>query len=65
MKSGGTPEETGFLQTGGGQIARGAEAAAELKRCTERGVTVGGDPEARGKAPGDVADFLKPIFALD
>ena len=28
---------------------RGAEAAAELKRCTERGVTVGGDPEARKK----------------
>ena len=51
-------------QTGGGQIASGAEAAAELKRCTERGVTVGGDPEAREKAPGDVADFLKPIFAL-
>jgi dienelactone hydrolase len=48
----------------GGQIARGADATAELKRCTERGVTVGGDPEAREKAPGDVADFLKPIFTL-
>jgi dienelactone hydrolase len=51
-------------QTGGGQIASGADAASELKRCTERGVTVGGDPEAREKAPSDVADFLKPIFAL-
>ncbi len=51
-------------QTGGGQIASGADAASELKRCTERGVTVGGDPEAREKAPGDVANFLKPIFAL-
>jgi dienelactone hydrolase len=51
-------------QAAGGQIARGADAAAELKRCTERGVTVGGDPEAREKAPADVADFLKPIFAL-
>jgi dienelactone hydrolase len=51
-------------QTGGGQMVTGSDAAAELKRCTERGVTVGGDPEAREKAPGDVADFLKPIFAL-
>jgi dienelactone hydrolase len=48
----------------GDQAIRGAAAAAELKRCTERGVTVGGDPEAREKAPGDVANFLKPIFAL-
>jgi dienelactone hydrolase len=48
----------------GDQTVRGAAAAAELKRCTERGVTVGGDPEAREKAPTDVADFLKPIFAL-
>ena len=48
----------------GDQALRGAAAAAELKRCIERGVTVGGDPEAREKAPGDVANFLKPIFAL-
>ncbi len=47
-----------------GQTLKGADAAAALKRCTERGVTVGGDPEAREKAPGDVADFLKPIFTL-
>ena len=53
-----------FTAQTGGKAVRGAEAAAELKRCTERGVTVGGDPEAREKAPGDVADFLKPIFAL-
>jgi len=40
------------------------DAAAALRRCTERGVTVGSDREARAKAPGEVADFLKPIFAL-
>ncbi len=51
-------------QTGGGQIARGADAAAELKACIEHGVTVGGDPEAREKAPRDVADFLQPILGL-
>jgi dienelactone hydrolase len=51
------------VQTGD-QTVRGAAAAEELKRCTERGVTVGGDPEAREKAPADVADFLKAIFAL-
>src|SRR5579863_5708493 len=47
-----------------GETYRGAAATAELKRCTERGVTVGGDPEAREKGPAEVADFLKPIFAL-
>jgi dienelactone hydrolase len=46
------------------QTVRGAAAVAELRRCTERGVTVGGDPEAREKAPGDIANFLKPIFEL-
>jgi dienelactone hydrolase len=53
-----------FTVQTGDQALRGAAADAELKRCTERGVTVGGDPEAREKAPRDVADFLKPIFAL-
>jgi hypothetical protein len=48
----------------GGQTLKGADAAAALKGSTERGVTVGGDPEAREKAPGDLVDFLKPIFAL-
>ena len=48
----------------GGQTVSGAAAAAALKQCTERGVTVGGDPEAREKAPTDVADFLKAIFTL-
>jgi len=47
-----------------GQMLSGKAAEAALKRCTERGVTVGSDPEARQKAPGDVADFLKPIFEL-
>ena len=37
---------------------------AHWQLCIERGVAVGGDPEAREKAPGDAADFLKPIFAL-
>jgi dienelactone hydrolase len=53
-----------FTVQTGDQTLRGAAAAAELKRCAERGVTVGGDPEAREKAPNDVANFLKPIFAL-
>ena len=53
-----------FTAQAGDQVVRGAAAAAEIKRCTERGVTVGGDPEAREKAPGEVADFLDPIFAL-
>jgi dienelactone hydrolase len=48
----------------GDQVVKGPEATAELRRCTERGVTVGGDPEAREKAPGDVADFLRPILGL-
>lgn len=53
-----------FTVETGGQTVQGAAAAAELKRCAEHGVTLGGDPEAREKAPRDVADFLKPIFAL-
>jgi dienelactone hydrolase len=53
-----------FTIESGGQTLTGVDADAALKRCTERGVTVGGDPEAREKAPGEVADFLKPIFAL-
>jgi dienelactone hydrolase len=48
----------------GDQVVRGAAAAAEIKQCTERGVTVGSDPEAREKAPGEVANFLQPILAL-
>jgi hypothetical protein len=46
-----------------GQTVTGADAAAEFKACAERGVTLGGDPEAREKAPRAVADFLRPIFA--
>ena len=53
-----------FTARTGDRVVRGAAAAAEIKRCTERGVTVGGDPEAREKAPGEVANFLQPIFAL-
>jgi dienelactone hydrolase len=53
-----------FTMQKDGQAVTGADAVAELKACTERGVTVGGDAEAREKAPLDVADFLKPIFAL-
>ena len=53
-----------FTAEASGQTLSGAAAAAALKQCAERGVTVGGDPEAREKAPTDVADFLKPIFAL-
>jgi dienelactone hydrolase len=45
-----------------GQSATGKEALAELKACTEHGVTVGGDAEAREKAPRDVADFLEPLL---
>ena len=43
--------------------ATGKDAVALLKECTEYGVTVGGDPEAREKAPSDVAKFLEAIFA--
>ena len=46
------------------QSVTGKEAYAELKACIEHGVTVGGDPEAREKAPHDVSDFLRPIFGL-
>ena len=53
-----------FTIESSGQTLKGADADAALKRCAERGVTVGGDPEAREKAPGEVADFLKPIFGL-
>jgi len=53
-----------FTAQAGDQVVRGAAAAAEIKRCTERGVTVGGDPEAREKSPGEVADFLQSSFAL-
>jgi dienelactone hydrolase len=57
-------DEGVFTVQTGDQTVQGAAAAAEIKHCTERGVTVGGDPEAREKAPSDVANFLKPIFAL-
>ena len=53
-----------FTMQKDGQTVTGADAAAEFKACAERGVTLGGDPEAREKAPGEVAKFLKPIFAL-
>jgi dienelactone hydrolase len=53
-----------FTAQAGDQVVRGAAAAAEIKQCTERGVMVGGDAEAREKAPGEVANFLQPIFAL-
>jgi dienelactone hydrolase len=53
-----------FSARSGDQLVRGAAASAEIKQCTERGVTVGGDWEAREKAPGEVANFLEPIFAL-
>jgi dienelactone hydrolase len=57
-------DEGVFTVQTGDQTVQGAAAAAEIKRCTERGVTVGRDPEGREKAPSDVASFLKPIFAL-
>ena len=57
-------DEGVFTMQKGDQGVTGADAVAELKACAERGVTLGGDPEAREKAPHDVADFLKPIFAL-
>jgi dienelactone hydrolase len=53
-----------FTMQKDGQTVTGADAAAEFKACAERGVTLGGDPEAREKAPRAVADFLRPIFAL-
>jgi dienelactone hydrolase len=57
-------DEGVFTMQKDGQTLTGADAAAEFKACAERGVTLGGDPEAREKAPADVANFLKPIFAL-
>lgn len=53
-----------FTARAGDRTVTGAAADAAIKQCTERGVTVGGDPEAREKAPGEVANFLGPIFAL-
>jgi dienelactone hydrolase len=57
-------DEGVFTMQKDGQTVTGADAVAEFNACAERGVTVGGDPDAREKAPHDVADFLKPIFAL-
>jgi dienelactone hydrolase len=57
-------DEGVFTMQKDGQTVTGADAATEFKACAERGVTLGGDPEAREKAPRAVADFLKPIFAL-
>jgi dienelactone hydrolase len=57
-------DEGVFAMQKDGQAVTGADAVAQLNACTERGVTLGGDPEAREKAPRDVANFLKPIFAL-
>jgi len=57
-------DEGVFTMQKDGQTVTGADAVAELKACTERGVTLGSDPEAREKAPRDVADFLNRIFAL-
>lgn len=53
-----------FTMQKGSQTASGEAAAAELKDCTEHGVTLGGDPEAREKAPLDVAAFLKSTFGI-
>jgi dienelactone hydrolase len=57
-------DEGVFTMQKDGQTVTGADAAAEFKACAERGVTLGGDPEAREKAPHAVGDFLKRIFAL-
>jgi len=53
-----------FTMQKGDQTVSGADAVAELKQCTEHGVMIGGDPEARDKAPGEVAAFLKAAFGL-
>ncbi len=45
-----------------GQVVTGAAATEALKDCTEHGVTMGGDPQAREQAPLDAADFLKAAF---
>ena len=52
-----------FTMQRGDDKTTGKDAAALLKQCAEHGVTVGGDPEARERAPGDIARFLKSIFA--
>lgn len=41
------------------QTVTGAAAMSALNDCLSRGVTMGGDPEAREKAPVDIAAFLK------
>ncbi|HEY1721897.1 MAG TPA: dienelactone hydrolase family protein [Magnetospirillaceae bacterium] len=48
-----------FTMQHGGQTVSGAAAMNELRDCIEHGVMMGGDDEARAKAPGDVAAFLK------
>jgi dienelactone hydrolase len=53
-----------FTLEAGDQELSGKAAERALTQCTEHGVTVGGDAEAREKAPRDVADFLKPILAF-
>jgi hypothetical protein len=41
-----------------------ATARAYARDCLTRGATIGGDPEARARAPSDVASFLKRVFRL-
>jgi dienelactone hydrolase len=53
-----------FSMRRGDTTVTGADAERVLKDCTARGVTMGGDPEAREKSPQDVAAFLKTPFAL-
>ena len=44
--------------------AQGKDALAEAKQCFTTGVSYGGDPEGREKAPARVAAFLKATFGL-
>ena len=57
-------DDGAFTMQRGNDKATGKNAVVLLKECTEHGVTVGGDPEARARAPSDVTNFLKSIFAM-
>jgi dienelactone hydrolase len=51
------------MQRGSGNVT-GLQAVAALKDCLVHGVTMGGDPEAREKAPVDVVNFLRATGML-
>lgn len=51
-----------FTMVRNGQTLSGTSAVAESKRCLTKGVTLGGDQQAREQSPAEVAAFLGAAF---